>query len=374
VSSYESIANPIKVGYLMDFVLPAEYPEDKRLDLTQSLELIFDRGYSDGVIDRPIELVYREAEGLPKGSAKNVIDLYGELVDEGCLAIFGPFITDNCEPTKVEIERRFEVPAISVTGSEAWLGPWTFSLPMGSMADEPVFWVEQMANAGYETVGALIEKSHIGHTYITNFRAACDRAGIRIIAEQMIPQTAQDITAQVTKLHESQPDAIVHCGFGFGMAMTNMILAELDWDPPRYMSTAFENAWLNDLLWQAMLGWTGVDQYDETNPVGQGLLDDFNTAYGRRPEYCVPVVNFDIANALLRAIADAHPLTPDGVRLALERVKMIPAASGSPGTYVSFGNWMHRGWVGAGYLVARQLDPDGVNAHLVARFGGHWEQ
>jgi hypothetical protein len=30
---------------------------------------------------------------------------------------------------------------------------------------------------------------------------------------------------------------------------------------------------------------------------------------------------------------------------------------------------MHRGWVGAGYLVARQLDPDGVNAHLVARFG-----
>jgi hypothetical protein len=123
-----------------------------------------------------------------------------------------------------------------------------------------------------------------------------------------------------------------------------------------------------------MLGWTGVDQYDETNPVGQGLLDDFNTAYGRRPEYCVPVVNFDIANALLRAIADAHPLTPDGVRLALERVKMIPAASGSPGTYVSFGNWMHRGWVGAGYLVARQLDPDGVNAHLVARFGGHWEQ
>jgi ABC-type branched-subunit amino acid transport system substrate-binding protein len=266
------------------------------------------------------------------------------------------------------------VPAISVTGSEAWLGPWTFSLPMGSMADEPVFWVEQMANAGYETVGALIEKSHIGHTYITNFRAACDRAGIRIIAEQMIPQTAQDITAQVTNLHESQPDAIVHCGFGFGMAMTNMILAELDWDPPRYMSTAFENAWLNDLLWQAMLGWTGVDQYDETNPVGQGLLDDFNTAYGRRPEYCVPVVNFDIANALLRAIADAHPLTPDGVRLALERVKMIPAASGSPGTYVSFGNWMHRGWVGAGYLVARQLDPDGVNAHLVARFGGHWEQ
>ena len=155
------------------------------------------------------------------------------------------------------------------------------------------------------------------------------------------------------------------------MAMTNMILESLDWDPPRYMSTAFENAWLNDLLWQAMLGWTGCRPVRRGEPGRPGLLDEFNETYGRRPEYCVPVVNFDVANVLLRAFADAHPLTPDGVRAALERVKMIPAASGSPGTFVSFGNYMHRGWVGAGYLVARQLDPDGVNSHLVARFGSH---
>jgi ABC-type branched-subunit amino acid transport system substrate-binding protein len=367
--SYESAAHPIKLGYLMDFVLPEQYPAERRLDLTQSLDFIFERGHRTGVIDRPVEVVYREVEGLPKGSAKAVIDAYGDLVDEGCLAVFGPFITDNAEPTKREIERRFEVPALSVTGSEAWLGPWTFSLPMGSMGDEPVFWVEQMVKAGHQTVGALVERSKVGHTYITNFRAACERAGIRIVSEQPIPQTAQDITAEVTKLYEAKPDAVVHCGFGFGMAMVNLILLGLEWDPPRYMSTAFENAWLNDLLWQAMVGWTGCDQYDPANQVGQQLLDEFNETYGRRPEYCVPVVNFDVANALLQAFADAHPLTPYGVRDALERVKMIPAASGSPGTFVSFGNYMHRGWVGTGYLVARQLDPDGVNAHLVARFG-----
>lgn len=367
--SYESTAHPIKVGYLMDFVLPAEYPEDKRLDLTQTLELVFERGFRAGVVDRPIEIVYREVEGLPKGSAKAVIDAYGDLVDEGCLAVFGPFITDNAESTRVEIERRFEVPALSVTGSEAWLGPWTFSLPMGSLADEPVFWAEQMVALGYETVGVLVERSRIGHTYVTNFRAACERAGLRIVAEQPIAQTAQDVTPEVTRLHEARPDALVHCGFGFGMAMVNLVLLTLEWDPPRFMSTAFENAWLNDLLWKAMLGWTGVDQYDETNAVGQRLLDEFEATYGRRPQYCVPVVNFDVASALLAAFADAHPLTPDGVRQALERVKMIPAASGSPGTFISFGNWLHRGWVGAGYLVARQLDPDGVNSHLIARFG-----
>ena len=373
MSTYESDALPIKLGYLMDFALPADFPEDKRLDLTQTLKLVFDRGYRDGVIDRPVELVYKEVEGLPKGSAKFVIDAYGELVDEGCLAVFGPNITDNAEPTKVEIERTFEVPALSVTGSEAWLGPWTFSLPMGSLTDEPVFWAEQMAAHGYETVGALVERSQIGDTYVTGFRDVCARYGLRIVSEQLIPQTAQDITEQVTRLHAERPDAIVHCGFGFGMAMTNTILASLDWDPPRYMSTAFENAWINELLWKAMTGWIGCDQYDEENKLGQQLLDEFADTYGRRPEYCLPVVNFDIATVLLHAFANAQPLTPDGVRRALERVKMLPAASGSPGTFLSFGNHMHRGWVGAGYLVSRRLDVDGVNSHLVARFGrpGH---
>jgi hypothetical protein len=95
----------------------------------------------------------------------------------------------------------------------------------------------------------------------------------------------------------------------------------------------------------------------------------FAARYGRRPEYCVPVVNRDIATVLLHAFADAHPLSPRGVKEALERVKMIPAASGAPGTRINFGTWMRRGWMGAGYLVARRLDPDGEHAHLVARFG-----
>ena len=46
---------------------PRSIPEDRRLDLTQSLDLIFERGHAQGVIDRPIEVVYREVEGLAEG-------------------------------------------------------------------------------------------------------------------------------------------------------------------------------------------------------------------------------------------------------------------------------------------------------------------
>ena len=367
--SYESSAEPIKLGYLFDFKLPDGYPQEGRDDLVLPFQLVFRQGLERGMIDRPVEIVLREVEGLPKGTIKAVIDAYGDLVDEGCLVVFGPHITDNCVPTKEAIEERFRVPALSVTGTDDWLGEWTFSLPQGSMTDEPIFWADLLARDGHTQVGALIEQSLVGDTYIRNFRKACGAHGIRIVAEEWIPQTGQDVEAAVRKLHEATPEAIVHCGFGFGIVLLSPELAELEWDPPRYMGTAFQNAWIHEVMWRAIEGWTGCDQYDEANPVGQEFLDYYESAVGRRPEYCVPVVNHDVANALLHAFADAHPLTPRGVKEALERVKMLPAAAGAPGTRVSFGKWTRRGWMGAGYLVARQLESEFGTSRLVGRFG-----
>jgi hypothetical protein len=261
--SYESTAEPIKLGYLMDFRLPEDYPQALRDDLTQSLELVFDEGLKRKIIDRPVEIVYREVEGLPKGTVKAVIDGYGELVDEGCLAVFGPSISDNAVPTREAIEERFRVPTISVCGSDDWLGEWTFAFPQGSLTDEPIFWADLLAKGGHTDVGVLIEQSLVGESYLKSFRSACRHAGIRIVAEEPIAQTAQDVGESLRKVQEAGPTALVHCGFGFGIVHVNSVLDALGWDPPRFTSTAFQNAWMNPVMWKALLGWTGIDQYDE---------------------------------------------------------------------------------------------------------------
>lgn len=367
--SFESETEPIKLGVLMDWKVPDDHPQERIDDFFKPLELVFARGLEAGVIDRPVELVVRETWGLPKGSVKPVIDAFGELVDAGCLAVFGPAITDNCVPTREAIDERFHVPAISMTGSDDWLGEWTFALPQGSLTDEPIFWTDLLVRGGHSQVGALVEQSLVGETYLLNFRKACAARGIRVVAEERIAQTAHDVEAAIRSLHEAKATALVHCGFGLGVLYVNSALDAIGWDPPRFMGTAFQNAWFHDALWNAMLGWTGVDQYDEANQVGQAFLDEFQSAYGRRPEWVLPLVNRDFATVLLHAFADAHPLSPRGVKDALERVKMVPAAAGAPGTRLSFGKWTRRGWMGAGYLVARRLDPDRVHTHLVARFG-----
>jgi ABC-type branched-subunit amino acid transport system substrate-binding protein len=367
--SYVSSAQPIKIGYLMDFKLPPDYPQSMKDDLTKPFEIVFNEALEQKLIDRPIEIIYREPEGLPKGSVKAVIDAYGELVEEGCLLVYGPNITDNAVPTREAIEERFKVPAISVTGAEDWLGEWTFAFSMGSMTDEPIFWTDLLAKGGYREVGVLVEQSLVGDSYLTQFRRACKRRDIRIVGEAYIAQTSQDVDGAIRSLHDAKAQALVHCGFGFGVVRATPVLKQLGWDPPRFTGTAFQNAWLHPIMWNALLGWTGIDQYDEENLVGQRFLDQFEAATGRRPEYCVPIVHRDIATALLHAVMDARPLSPRGLKEALERVKMLPAASGAPGTRISFGKWGRRAWMGAGYLVARRLDPDGVHSHRVARFG-----
>ncbi len=213
---------PIKLGVLMDYAMPNS---DIRDDFVQPIELVFKDGLESGMIDRPVELVHREVDGLPRGTVNAVIDAFGELVDEGCLAVIGPNISDNAVAVREEIERRFRVPAISVCGSEDWLGEWTFLLNNGSMTDEPILWAHLMAKAGQKTAGMLVERSYIGQSYLLNFRRAAQHEGIQIVAEEYIAQTGQDIAAAVRTLHDAGAEAIVHCGFGLGVAEINDALA-----------------------------------------------------------------------------------------------------------------------------------------------------
>lgn len=128
-------------------------------------------------------------------------------------------------------------------------------VPAGLLTDEPIFWTDLLAKGGHAEVGVLKEQSLVGETYLKNFRDACRRKGIRIVAEATIAQTAQDVSAAVRALYEAKAPAIVHCGFGFGIVFINPALQELNWDPPRFTSTAFQNAWINPVMWNAF--WAG---------------------------------------------------------------------------------------------------------------------
>ena len=161
---------PIKIGVLIDFVLPAPSAWNIRDDFLEATRLTLDDAVAAGRLDRPVELVIRECEGLPRGTVKAVIDAYGELVDEGCLGVFGPMISESAVPLREAIEDRFKVPAISWCGADEWHGEWTFSLGNGSLTDEPYVIASILRQRGLATVAVSHERSLIGQKYLSSFR------------------------------------------------------------------------------------------------------------------------------------------------------------------------------------------------------------
>ena len=73
---------------------------------------------------------------------------------------------------------------------------------------------------------------------------------------------------------------------------------------------------------------------------------------------------------MMRAIGAARPLTGLGVKEALEKIKMMPAATGAPGTRIRFGRYIRNGWVGSEFLVARRVLPDGSRSVLHGTIDG----
>lgn len=355
----------IKVGVLFDMVFPINEPWNMRADVLDAFRLVLDEAHEQGRVDRPIEIVLREAEGLPLGTAKAAVDAYKELIDEGCLVVFGPAISDNGVPLAKYANTDGQVCCISWTGNDAYLGEYTFCLGNGSAPDEPAVLANIIAHAGIRRVAIIGEQGLIGQQYQPYFQQAAALEGLTIAgghatiaaAVYDIKKQGADLARQMAGWKESDIEAVIYFGFGYGPIIINEALRLLDWSPARYTVSSWECGFLLREVEEAYLGWVGLEQYDEENVVGQDFLDRFEKKYGRRPEYFAPGYAHDVASIIVKAIETATPLSADGVKEALENVRMLPAASGMPGTRLSFGRFSRRGWVGAGFMVAREFDP-----------------
>ncbi|OAN36894.1 ABC transporter substrate-binding protein [Mycolicibacterium iranicum] len=354
VRAYGSVV-PLKVGLLNDY--PTKGDTDN--DTVAALKLVMADALASGLIDRPIELVQRNVVGLPNGTYKAVERAFDELIEEGCLAIFGPWVSDNVVPLRPHVDATAQAPIITLSGSEGALGEWCFALNNGSMAEEPVMLAAVMIGDGRSRIAIAYESSLIGKEYLSFAEKAYSAAGLTVVSTVAIPQVEADKARAVELLRAAEPDALVHVGFGHGLwGFTDALLAA-GWDPPRYTTTAFEMAHINAEWMRHLAGWIGLDSYDERNAVGQRFLDRFESEYGRRPGHSMPGLARDAATVIARALSMARPLTGEGVKNGIEQVKLVPSASGAPGTFLRFGRCIRQGWLGSDYLIARRVVPDG---------------
>ena len=167
---------PARIGVLIDYLdRKGGYDENVML----SLQLTADELLEQGLLERPVEFVVRAVQGLPNGAFRSVRDAFHELVDEGALVIFGPWVSENGVALRRYVEDAAEVACITMAASETMLGEWVFGLPAGSMEEEPIIMATIAALDGCRSVGIAFEDSLIGNEYLRTTRVACKDAGLR---------------------------------------------------------------------------------------------------------------------------------------------------------------------------------------------------
>jgi hypothetical protein len=96
-------------------------------------------------------------------------------------------------------------------------------------------------------------------------------------------------------------------------------------------------------------GWVYVDNLSDDNRVRAALRERSKRAAAGP----IGVAAYDLGRLVGEAVARSAHLTREGVKEGFERVKRLPAASGTDGTIMGFGAWDHAALKGT-YLVLRR--------------------
>jgi branched-chain amino acid transport system substrate-binding protein len=334
---------PILIGVLYDF------PQgDGGALFEDAVRLGLDEVAASGRLDRPVELVARQARGLPAGTAHDVERTFAELVDTGVLAVLGPSISDN-GLIVAPLADRAEVPCINYTGGERTRSTWMFHYQVGSLEEEPSVLVSHLLHQGHTSVAVAHDHSPVGRRYAEFLAEACASAGVDITSVAAVSPLAEDLTPTVRRLRASDPAALVYLGLGVAARAVALGVAAEDWTVPVVANSALMFGYARRDWRAEWEDWVYVDSVSDDNAVRARLrAHAARTAAGP-----IGLAAYDMGRLVGEALARAAHLTRAGVRDGLERVKQLPAASGMDGTTMGFGQFDHGALKGR-YLVLRR--------------------
>jgi branched-chain amino acid transport system substrate-binding protein len=316
--------------------------------------LAFDEAIATGVLNRPVDFVIHAENGLPHGSAKNAIDGFKWLVDEGCIGVAGAYSSDNAMVVG-PVANELEVPLVSWCGTERFHGEYCFRLGNGDCGGDAALVVGWLKRKGYERVAVLSEVSPNGEEYFRYFRQECRRRDVSIGAVETVSQTPDNLAANLTNLRSADADALVYMGYGLLAAEGRLreALDKLDWSPPRIMSTAF--------MWylagfEKFEGWVGIDQFCPANPLVEGFHQRYVDRHGEDPPMwpnAIPLLAYDTARVLTEGLHRAPVLTGWGLKAGLEQIRFMPSTTGGPHTHIAGGPQDHQLFKGDWLLYGR---------------------
>jgi branched-chain amino acid transport system substrate-binding protein len=335
-SSSDATQEPIKIGAILSLTGPYAGlgdPEKKLIEM--EVKKINDAGGIDG---RPIEVIIEDDatdEAQAVAAASRLIE------QENVVAIIGASGTGQTMAMRGDVQRA-GIPQVSMAGGTVITNPvdsLVFATPWSNTIVVP-FTLDYMKSQGITKIGLLTDSGGFGTDGQAVFKAEAPKAGVEIVADETLNPGDTDMTAQLTKIKNSDAQAVVMWTAGSEAATIAKNAQDLGIDLPIYGSHGIARQEFIDGAGDAAEGVKlaagkvldpslyGEDSEGAT--VANDFIDSYQQAYGEKPGM-FPGYAYDALYLVVEAAKRVQgDLTPQALR---DEIENTSGWVGIDGTY-----------------------------------------
>lgn len=296
----------------------------------QAIELERDRiNATGGINGHALEVVFEDdATDAAKAQAA-VVRL---IEQEDVLAVIGASGTGQTMAMRGDLERA-QIPQVSMAGGSvitAQLSKWVFQTPWPNRVVIP-FVLKKMAAAGLAKVALISDTGGYGVDGRDIVLAQVGAAGVTIVADETFNPGDTDMTAQLTSIRATGPDAVLAWNAGKEAAIVAKNMRQLNMAQPLYGGSGIARVEFIDGAGEAAEGvrlgtgkilvpeayGTGTEEYG----VAKSFIDRYTEQYGAAPDIFAGHA-YDAIGLIANALGEIDgEVTPVALRDALEQTK-----------------------------------------------------
>lgn len=323
ISNMALAADTIKVGTFLSVTGPASFLGDPEL---KTLQMYVKSVNAAGGIDgKQIELIHYDTGG----KAKEAVKFAKRLIQKDKVDVIVGGSTSGTTLAVMPLAEQNQVPFISLAGAVKIIDPvnkWVFKTPhTDRMAASKIF--TDMQKRGITKIALISGSGGFDKSGRAQSLELASNYGITVVADETYGAKDTDMTTQLTKIRDTDAQAILNFGFGSGPAIVTKNVRQLGITLPLYQSHGVASKKYIELAGDAAEGvrlpaaaLLVAKNLDDKDPQKQVLMDyiqHFEAEFG-------PVSTFgghayDGLYIALQAIDRANSTDPAKVRDEIEK-------------------------------------------------------
>jgi branched-chain amino acid transport system substrate-binding protein len=332
-----------------------------------------------GVKGKQIKLVIYDGKVDPQLTSTFVTRA---IEDDGAVAIFGGNVS-GAAPGVIIIANEQHVPFFGMSAAADFLTnpstPYYFRFGPSNSQDAAAV-ANLVQQSGIKRVAIISNSLPFGLDGAKAISAALKARNVEVAINEVYEVSATDITPQVVKVRDANPDAIIVWPYPADGGRVLRTMAQLKLTAPTIIARVALFEAFRKLAVETAEGAVVPNTVDTDRPDVKAMLEKFNAQFGPRPPTMYIAMGYDGAKAAIKALADDKVQSAlDGgdiaaarvaLRDAVEKIGTFDSIQGAAGNQMVFDAKSHQGLRGDNIFVWSQVkDGKLVKADLKAFAG-----